>query len=321
MASTGSSHHLGHTSSFQAVPHSFRHWFPLLPSPVFGVSDPIYGLDVAGDGGHSVVLHSRKELGQKEAYRRLSVALALLSVYFGAGLKERAPGAIGGYFAAPSHEESGEHIYREDVMATIGQLERANDPYQIQARFTLSRGLALISDPESAIIEFFKLTELYIKQLAYAGALDPAARKNVLEDKIIFARRVKEDLVARGILTEELVDLIFTMKEVRNKFVGHGGMRPALGELFGDPENYEQLLEQSPFRYDPYLRYGPDFFERVLNDITLVGGFLFAKMQGIEPLVFVRPGCWYQASSHVQSVLAAEGAQWISHDESRFLPR
>lgn len=285
-----------------------------------GITNPVYGLDLTGNGAQSVVLHTRVELDQKAAFKKLSVALALLGVYEALGLTERAPGGIGGFLSSPSQEEYEEPRYQEEVRATISQLEQANDPYQIQACFTLSRGLALVSDPESAIIEFFKLIELYIKQLAWAGDLEAAAAKNVLEDKIIFSKRVREDLKVGGVLADQTVDLIYRMKEVRNKFVGHGGMRPTLGELFGDPEHNRQVLDQGEFKYDPYLQYGPGFFERVLNDVMLVGSFLFSKMQGLEPLVFVRPGCWSQGSDNVHDVLTAEGVRWIGPDPSRLKP-
>lgn len=322
MASSGRTHvpsaHDVRTLGFDAK--SFRHSFPLVPAPVFGVTHPIYGLDLAGDGGHSIILRTREKLDRKEAFERLSVGLALLGVYFGAGFKERASGGLGGYFASPHPDEYEEPTYSEEVMKTIVGLEQARGPYQIQARFTFSRGLALLSDPESAIVEFSKVIELYIKQLAWSRQLPLAAAKNVLEDKIIFSKKVKEALVAEKILAVETVDLIYCMKEIRNKFIGHGGMRPALGELFGDPENYQQLLERPEFKYDPYLQYGPDFFERILNDLTLIAGFLFAKMQGLEPLVFARAGCWNQGSAHVHNVLTAEGVQWSTYEESRFAP-
>lgn len=184
----------------------------------------------------------------------------------------------------------------------------------------MSRGLAFVSDPETAIIEFFKIIELYIKQLAWTGALGHTASKKVLQDKAIFSRPVREALTTEVQLNQDTVDLIFNMKEIRNRFIGHGGMRPTLGELFGDPENYHRLLDQAAFKYDPFLRYGQEFFERILNDVSLLAGFLFSKMQEIEPLVFMRPGCWYQGSEHVRKVLEAEGTQWISYDARAFDP-
>lgn len=321
MASTGlPGRGANHAASSSFVARSFRHSFPLLPSPIYGVSHPIYGLDLSGDGAHSIILHSSRELNRKDAFERLSVGLALIGIYFGSGLNERAPGAIGGYSVSPSEEEFREQIYSDAIMKTVSQLERANAPYQIQARFTLSRGMAIISDPETAIIEFFKVIELYIKQLAWTGVLGHVACKKVLEDKAIFSKPVREALTVEANLTKETVDLIFNMKEIRNRFIGHGGMRPTLGELFGDPENYQRLLDQAAFKYDPYLTYGQDFFERVLNDVTLLAGFLFSKMQGIEPLIFMRPGCWYQGSEHVRKVLESEGVQWVSYDVSAFEP-
>ncbi|MGO4856874.1 hypothetical protein [Arthrobacter sp. 2MCAF14] len=161
---------------------------------------------------------------------------------------------------------------------------------------------------------------MYVKQLAWVGDLGAAAAKNVLVDKIIFSKRVKEDLKARTILTEEMVDLIYKIKEVRNKFVGHGGMRPLLGELFGDPEDNRQLLDKAEFKYDPYLDYGPHFFERFLNDVTLMGAFLFSKMQGLQPIICVTPGCWSQSSRHVHDVLTEAGSGWIGPHQNRLTP-
>jgi hypothetical protein len=301
-------------------PRSFRHTFPFVPPAHSHLDYSVYGLDLTDNRMPSVVLRSREVLDRKGAFKKLSVALALLGVYEGVGLRERASGGIGGFHSSPAWEDYEESNYSPQVAAAIRLLERANDPYQVQACFTLSRGLALASDPESAIIEFVKLIELYVKQLAWGGDLEPAAAKNVLEDKIIFSKRVKEDLRARRILTEETVDLIYKIEEVRNKFVGHRGMRPLLGELFGDPEDNRGLLDQADFNYDPYLEYGPHFFERFLNDVMLMGGFLFSKMQGLEPLVCVTPGCWSQSSKRVHDVLTEAGAGWIGPNQNRLTP-
>jgi hypothetical protein len=137
-------------------------------------------------------------------------------------------------------------------------------------------------------------------------------------DKIIFSKRVKENLKAHRILNQETLDLAYRMKEVRNKFIGHGGMRPPLGELFGDPEGYGQLLEGAAFKYDPELQFGPNFFERVRNDVMLMAGFLFSRMQGLEPVVCVTPDHWEQSSRRVRDVLTWAGAVWIEPDPDLF---
>ncbi|WP_138416256.1 hypothetical protein [Sinomonas gamaensis] len=251
-------------------------------------------------------LRSGEELDRKATLKRLSVALAVRGVFAGVGLLEGEAG-FGDFAASPSAGELQEHRYSVHVEAVITKLEQANGPYQIQACFTLSRALALVADPESAIVEFYKLIELYIKHLAWTGALDPGAAKNVLVDKIIFSKRVKDSLRVHKVLDEETLDLAYRMKEVRNKFIGHGGMRPPLGELFGDPEGYGQLLEGSAFKYDADLKFGSDFFERVRNDVMLMATFLFTKMQGIEPYVCVTSERLAHSSKRVIDVLTRAG--------------
>ncbi|WP_415854702.1 hypothetical protein [Sinomonas sp. G460-2] len=295
---------------------SYAYTFPLVPASSPGLAFPVYGLDLGGDGAGSVVLRVGEELDRKGAFKRLSVALALLAVYEGVGLIERSPNGLG-FSVAPSPDEAPEFRPSQEVLDAVHRLERSNSPYQIQACFTLSRGYALLSDPESAIIEFFKVIELYMKHLAWAHRLSEGAAKNVLVDKIILSKRVKDDLRVRAVLEPETINLIYRMKELRNRFVVHGGVRPTIAELFGDPEDYRGLLDQSAFKYDPDLHYGPTFFERTLNDLSLVGAFLFSKLQGLEPWVFVTPERSSRSSPHVRDVLEAEGARWISSDPGR----
>lgn len=299
-------------------PRSFRYTFPLECPSLNGASYSVYGLEVGAAAAESVTLRTRRELDEKEAFKQLSVALALLGVFQGIGLIERNAGGMGVFSSSPSQDEYEEQEYSPRVEAAIRKLEQANNPYQVQACFTLSRAMALVPDPESAIVEFYKLIELYIKHLASAGRLDRGAAKNVLVDKIIFSKRVKENLKAHKILNEETLDLAYRMKEVRNKFIGHGGMRPPLGELFGDPEGYGQLLEGAAFKYDPELQFGPNFFERVRNDVMLMAGFLFSRMQGLEPIVCVTPEHWEQSSKRVRDVLTWAGAVWIEPDPNLF---
>lgn len=306
--------HVGPAASQWAL-SSFQYTFPLVSarSPDPGTITR-YGLSLAGD---SVVLHTSEELDRRGAFKKLSVALALLGVYEGMGIIE--PGGSGAFRVTPSPEEFVECSYPVELMETVHRLEQANDPYQIQACFTLSRGLALTADPEGSIIEFFRLIELYIKHLAWTGAFDPASAENVLVHKLILSKRVKDALKSRKILAPETVDLIYKMKEVRNKFISHGGMRPMLSELFGDPEDYRKVLEHSAFKYDQHLYYGAGFFERVLNDVSMAAAFLFTKLQGIEPAIFVRAGCSSQSSPHVQDVLASEGVRWIGPDAPKIV--
>jgi hypothetical protein len=299
-------------------PRSFRYTFPLESPSLNGVGYSVYGLDLEAPPAESVTLRTRRELDEKEAFKRLSVALALLGVFQGIGLIERGRGDTGTFSFSASQDDYEEQRYSPRVEAAIRKLEQANDPYQVQACFTLSRALALVPDPESAIVEFYKLIELYIKHLAWVGRLDRGAAKNVLVDKIIFSKRVKENLKAHRILNQETLDLAYRMKEVRNKFIGHGGMRPPLGELFGDPEGYGQLLEGAAFKYDPELQFGPNFFERVRNDVMLMAGFLFSRMQGLEPVVCVTPDHWEQSSRRVRDVLTWAGAVWIEPDPDLF---
>jgi hypothetical protein len=299
----------------------YSYTFPLAPPRPPGLAYPVYGLELNGAGDHSVVLRSSDELDKKHAFKRLSIALALLGVYEGVGLIERAPGSIDGYSSSPSVEVYTEPALSPEVAEAVRRLERANDPYQVQACFTYSRALALTTTPESAIIEFFKVIELHIKHLAWSRALDPGAARNVLVDKIILSKRVRDALRVRRLLDPGVLELVYEMKEVRNKFVSHGGVRPAVAELFGDPEGSGQLLEEAAFRYDPELHYGPGFFERVVNDIALVAAFVFTLIQGLEPHVCVPPGRLSGSSHRVRETLTAAGATWISPSQGALEPR
>src|SRR5579859_5070063 len=188
-----------------AATRSYIYTFPFSPLRASSREYPVFGLDLRANGAHSVVLRARDELDRKAAFKKLSIALALLGVYEGQGLIERPPGGVGDFSAAPSADELEEFRYSQEITDTIKKLEKANTPYQIQACFTLSRAYALSSDPESAIIEFFKLIELYIKHLAWVRRLSEGAAKNVLVDKIILSKRVKDDLRVHRVLAEDTI--------------------------------------------------------------------------------------------------------------------
>ncbi|GAB4100764.1 hypothetical protein [Sinomonas halotolerans] len=299
----------------------FSYTFPLAPPRPAGLPYPVCGLDLRDHGDHSVVLHSPEELDWKAAVKRLSVALAVLALHEGVGLIERAPGGIDGYSVSASSAACAEPALPPEVAEAVRRLELANDPYQVQACFTLSRGLALMATPESAIIEFFKVIELHIEHLAWSRALDPGAARNVLVDKIILSKRVRDALSVRRLLEPGVLELVFRMKEVRNKFVSHGGVRPPVGELFGDPEGSAQLLEESEFRYDPELHYGPGFFERVVEDLALLAAYVFTLTQGLEPRIREAPGGGSRASAGVRETLSAAGVTWISAGLGPHAPR
>ena len=150
--------------------------------------------------------------------------------------------------------------------------------------------------------------------------MDPGAARNVLVDKILLSKRVKDNLRVRRLLDEGVIDLIYKMKEVRNKLVVHGGVRAPVAELFGDPEGSAELLEESAFRYDPDLHYGPDFFERVMNDLALVASYVFSLTQGLEPRICTPPGGWSRSSTSVRYTLSAAGATWISPSDGTLEP-
>lgn len=104
MASTSRSHAFGSEPAGKPVgdPRSFRYTFPFVPPANSHVFHSVYGLDLADDGMPSVVLRSREVLDRKGAFKRLSVAFALLGIYEGVGLAERASGGIGGFHSSPA---------------------------------------------------------------------------------------------------------------------------------------------------------------------------------------------------------------------------
>jgi len=291
----------------------------MIPLPAYGPVYPVYGLHFRGTPAHSVFLRSKEQLDKKGAYKKLSIALALLAMFDEEGLKARANGGIGGYTAGVVNETYAEESYGGFVTSVIQQLKAAEHPFQIQACFTLSRAFALLNDPESAIIEFFKVIELSIKHAAATEQLTYSTAAAVLKGKI-FGPSVRDELAQKVGLKAETVDMIFRMKNVRNKFIGHGGVRPVIGELFGDPEGYGRLLEDPAFLYDPYLKYGETFFERVLNDVSLIARLLFCRMQGLAPFISSAPGCWSEPSPHVLEVLRTEGVTWRPFHPSELEP-
>lgn len=283
--------------------------FPLVPLPDHEDNYPVNGLHFRGTPAHSVYLHSKTSLDEKGAHKKLSESLALLAIFELVGLRARPSGGIGGFSGGPMEIiDMGAALISPVDQMHLG-IAAAGNSFQIQACFTLSRAFALQNDPESSIIEFFKVVELFIKDMAYASKLSPRANADVRNGKI-FSRNVISDLEAGLACGSELAKMILITKDIRNRFVGHGGVRPTVGELFGDPESNHELLENNRFRYDPFLHYGENFFERFQNDISLMARFLFCRMQGVEPILKTGPGCWSTPSEHVSKVLQDEGAKF-----------
>lgn len=287
--------------------NGYKYMFPLLPLPVHDGKLPVLGLHFRGTHAHSIYLHSAQQLDEKHAYKRLSESLALLAIFDLVGLRARPTGGIGGFCGGPAESVDLGAVLTGAPHEMHAGLAAADNSFQVQACFTLSRAFALQGDPESSIIEFFKVIELFIKGLAYEGKFGPDASFDVLRGRL-FSGKVIAELNSGALCSPELAKMIYIMKDVRNRFVGHGGIRPTIGEVFGDPESNHDLLEEERFKYDPFLHYGEQFFDRFLNDVSLVARFLFCRMQGVEPILKTGPGCWSSSSEHVSKLLEDEGA-------------
>lgn len=280
----------------------------------------VYGLRVCEGGAPFLTVHSARLLTTKDAYFKLSVSLALLSLFEKEGFSPRPIAGIGGYNNGVTDEVYEEVKHSELVQGYINSFNTASSPFQIQSRFTLSRAYSMMQDPESAIIEFFKIIELFIKENAQQGRLSEAACADVFAKfPKTFSNNVKDSL-KNGILKPETVDAIWKLKNIRNRFVGHGGIRPMVAEAFGDPEENAKAINYAEFTYDIPSDFGEHFFEKIMYDIEALAVILFCKLNGVEPIYVSVPGCWWQPSGTITEIMGAEKVSIIQLYPSELEP-
>lgn len=259
-----------------------------------------------------ISLLSSKMLSKKESYMKLSVSLALLALFENEGFTSRPISAIGGYNNGVIDEVYIENTYPDEIQGYIDRLYKSNNSFQIQSRFTISRALAIMWDPESATIEFFKVIELYIKNCAYTGLFSDATARKVLADRPNpFTKEVKDELINKKLLDMNTVEVIFKLRDIRNRFIGHGGVRPVVAGIFGDPENNKIKINCPEFQYDDMFTFGEPFYEKVMYDIEVIAVLLFCKLNNIKPVHLNIPGCWWQPSKVIQDIINKENMSII----------
>ena len=262
-------------------------------------------------GAPFITVNSSQILTKEQSYFKLSIALALFSLFEKEGFSPRPIGGIGGYNNGVVDERYVEDAHNAKVREYIAKLNDAKSPFQIQSRFTLSRAHSIMRDPESAIIEFFKIIELFIKENAHQNKLSEQACGDVFNKfPKVFSENVKLSL-NDGILDTETVNVIWKLKNIRNRFVGHGGIRPMVADIFGDPEDNAKAINYSDFNYDTHINFGEHFFEKIMYDIEVLAVILFCKLNGVSPIYASIPGCWWQPSPVIEGIIQAENTEII----------
>lgn len=273
----------------------------------------VHDLDLS-HGSPFISLYSDTLLTKKQAYFKLSIAFGLYSLFEKEGFLPRPVGGIGGFNAGVEDSLYENITHSTLIKPYIDGFKRSTNSFQIQSRFTLSQAHAMMRNPEAAIIEFFKIVEIYIKNCAYTGVFTHATAARVLDPRSpsIFNNNVKRELVDSGQLNANTVDVIFKLKNVRNKFVGHGGIRPTVASIFGDPEDNRATVSYAEFQYDSSFNFGEPFYEKIMYDIEVVAVLLFCKLNDIPPIYLTIPGCWWQPNEVIETILIAEGVERIS---------
>lgn len=257
-----------------------------------------------------IILKSDKELSESQAYEKLSISLALLSLFEKEGFLARPVSAIGGYNCQKQNAPYKATKHSAEINEITKNLYMSNDSFQIQSRFTLSRAHALFRDPESSITEFFKIIELFIKYCASTGVFSEKASRDVLaRSPKLFTDEVKKELVEKEMLQSKTVEVIFKLKNIRNRFMVHGGVRPVVAGLFGDPEDNKTGIKFSEFQYDNEYIFGEPFYEKVMYDLEIIAVILFCKLNNIKPIYSSVPGCWWQSSEVIANIIVDEGVE------------
>lgn len=278
--------------------------------PMTLISDLNYPVhDVQYDTDDNLPFIQLKSVGwlsDREAFKKLFVSLSVMSLYLDKGVNTRPIEGIGGFCKEIVDESYQPVIHKPKVNNLIKILEKCEDPFQIQAGFTLSRAYSSFQDSETAIIEFFKIIELYIKFNAYNGKLSTASFEAVKRFNL-FDNSVKTDLVNILGLKDTTVELIWDIKDLRNKVIGHGGVRPYLSAHVRDPEGHHTTIARVIRNYDPLIKFDEGFYEIIKYDSAVLARLLFGKMCDFKPINLLAPGCWWQPTQRVQSMAKYEG--------------
>jgi hypothetical protein len=291
----------GSTSSTEMI-SSFDYFFPFKVTLQDRESLKKYNLDIS-DGCAFLVLREEKELPEKDAYKKLSIDLTFLALYEKRGWNERPVGGLGGFHKKPHTQNSNnDYINHTKHKKLLNILNGADDGYSIQSRFTFSRAYSCFDDPESSSIEFFKIIELFIKYCAFKNMLSPEAIKQVKLHRL-FDEKIKKSLFEQKILKEFTVELLWELKKLRNTTIGHGGIRPLVSQLFGDPDSRNG--DKVDYLFSDTVEYNM-FFEKYRNDVEIMASVLFCKMNQLHVPYQRIPGCWWQPSACTERMLKDE---------------
>lgn len=269
---------------------------------------------ITGDFPYGVTVKTKTRIPTKEALHIFFETTAIIALYLKQGGLRRSVGAIGGY-----HEgvESGKIIQPKlnvDLKQVLSQLQKCNNPFQIQCAFTLSKAYA-IEDIELRILEFFKIIEIATKYYASRKIFSTQVYNQIFNQGKLFTPEVKTAWA--NLLQEETIDFVWGLKDIRNKTVGHGGIRPDVSMFIKDPESNYLKLKKFFIKFNDFIPSEERYYEVLDVDIELVARLLFCKICSIEPFYFKLPGWWFIPSSRVLQILSQEGMSEIplSYDD------
>lgn len=274
---------------------------------------PVNGIYYKDRNSSFVELRVNKKITDTVAYHKLFESLALIALFYEKGVYARAISAIGGYHMTIEDSAYKSVSHNKYIRSIIRLLGKCKDPFQIQAGFTLSRAYAQLDDPEISIYEFFKVVELYIKHQGFTCKLSQISKRDI-DNYNLFTPSIKKDLYSNRDITSETVDLIWIMKDIRNKFIGHGGVRPYIAKHYGDPENSYSKLASLIRQYNPGLVQDERFYENLSFDLAVLARLLFCKMCEVPPIHLQVPGCWWQPSGQILAMVQLESMDCLMID-------
>ncbi len=248
-----------------------------------------------------------------DAYKTFFETISILSLYTLIGTDRRKDGAIGGvesYESNPSNNFP--NNIPDDVNETLILLKKCSNPFQIQAGINISRAYYYYNCPEISLLEFFKIIELAIKYYSYQSKLS-AASVSAVQRSSLFHTNIKDDLISKLGFHEDTIDLVWNIKDIRNRLIGHGGVRPEISNYFGDPERNNKTLDVILKKYNSFLQYDSTFFEYLFYDMEILSRLFFCKICNIPPFLIAVPGCWNQPSDRIRSVIEYEKINLIDY--------
>lgn len=284
--------------------HRFPYLYKLPKQPII-----LNNTIITNDSPYGATVKTKNRISRLEAHHIFFETTAIIALYFKLGGLRRSVGAIGGY-----HEgvESGETIQPsliQNLDLVILKLQSCNDPFQIQAAFTLSKAYA-IEDLELRTLEFFKLIEIAAKYYASNNYFNAQVATQIFSHGKLFTPEIRS--AWNSVLGTDTVNLMWGLKNIRNKTIGHGGIRPDVSMFVNDPEDNYLKLKKFFVQFNDSVPDEEHYYETLEVDIELVARLLFCKICNIDPFYFRLPGWWFIPSNKLLSILSNEGMQEIA---------